>query len=179
MPKVIKCLDEETEDAEEGLDPDDCEDLKEMINDFLAYFESTYCGTQTRTGYSTPLFPPTIWSHHAAALSLAPRSNNANENFNSHFRGALAINSQLWAVIEQFVGEEAKTRVSRSEDLLKHQAGVRVEVDEQGQPTATESREKRRSFDLIKRRNLVSHKDEMSKLEYLQLLSGTFEYFLD
>jgi len=177
MPKVIKSLEEEMEDEEDGLDTEDCAELKEMIDSYLAYFESTYCGTHTRTGYSKPLFPPNIWSHHAAALSLAPRSNNANENFNSHFRGALAVNSQLWAVIEQFVGEEAKVRVSRSEDLFKHQAGVRVEVDNEGQPTATESREKRRSLDLIKRRNLVSHKDEMSKLDYLQLLSGTFEYY--
>ena len=62
LSKVVAELDESEQE-----DPDkreEVEAIKKSINDFISYFEGTYLGIKTRTGYTEPRYPPKFWNQH-------------------------------------------------------------------------------------------------------------------
>ena len=153
------------------MDPEFKEDLKDRMNQYLDYVERNYVGAKTRTGLSQPRFPPKMWSVHEAALAMEPTDTNRNEGWNSVPRASVSKNAGLWQLIEGLIGLEAKTRAQREEDTARIPLGGRPISQNQGDIDGpASSRERRKSVRDWERRNIVMHREEYGKVDFLRRL---------
>ena len=150
---------------------EDKEALKESINDYLNYIEKTFVGAKSRTGTTKPRFSPNIWSVHDAALHMEPTDTNRNEGLNSVLRGTVSHNAGVWQLLEALIGMEAKTRVKRDEDMARLPVGGTqvnpLTGDLVGPATA---RERRHSVMAWEKANIIEHRSNYDKAEYLRRL---------
>ena len=158
------------------MDPEFKEDLKDRMNQYLDYVERNYVGAKTRTGLSQPRFPPKMWSVHEAALAMEPTDMNRNEGWNSVLRASVAKNAGLWQLIEGLIGLEAKTRVQREEDTARIPLNGRPIQGKWGDIDGpASSRERRKSVRDWERRNIVMHREEYGKVDFLRRLCSLKE----
>ncbi len=155
------------------LDTDTKYELTQNVNAYLQYIEDNYVGGRTRTGYSSPRFPLSIWNHHKTALEMGQTTTNRNEGRNMLLRAAIPINAGVWQVIEGFQDLEAKTRAVRDEDIARLPVGGRQLDQATGDIVGPATQRKRsQSMKAYALKNIVEHCQEYSHVDYLKRLSN-------
>jgi len=157
LPRVLEVLDGNKEVSDEVKDG-----IRESLNSFLDYFEKTYVGAQSRTGWSNPRFSPDIWNQHDNLMSGQQQTTNRIENYHSVLRKLIQVNGSFWDVVDKLIGYEAKVRVKRDEDREKPHDG----------PGPSSAREKRRSHNLGTMQSIARHRSEFSRVDYLKRISS-------
>ena len=157
LPRVLEIM-----DANKELSTEVQDGIRDSLNTFLDYFEKSYVGAQTRTGWSKPRFSPEIWNQFENLMSGQQQTTNRIENYHSVLRKLIQVNGSFWEVIDKLIGYEAKVRVKRDEDRQRP-------LDEEGPAT---SREKRRSHNLSVMQSIARHRDEFSRVDYLKRISS-------
>ena len=162
LPIVMSDL----ENNEADFDKEAKASIRESIELYLDYIESTYVGKQGRMGWTNPRYPPEIWSQYENALTLEQRTTNRNEVWHSVLRNAVPLNASLWTVIDQLIKYEGKVRVMRDEHRDKFNASAAKE-EQEGMSKA----QRRRSDNDVLLRNLVSQINDFGKVEYLSRIT--------
>ena len=162
LATVLKDVDSNKEDFDEEAKAS----IRDSIEFYLDYIESTYVGKQGRMGWSNPRYPPDIWSQYENALCLEQRTTNRNEVWHSVLRKAVPLNASLWTVIDQLIKYEGKVRVMRDEHRNKFNATLAKEEQE-----IMNKAQRRRSDNDVLLRNLVSQIDDFDKVEFLSRIS--------
>ena len=157
LPNVLEVLDRNKE-----MSPEHKDGIKDSLNQFLDYFEKSYVGAQSRTGWSNPRFSVDIWNQHDNLMSGLQQTTNRIENYHSVLRKLIQINGSFWDVVDKLVGYESKVRAKRDEDRQRPQ-------DEEGPIT---SRERRRSHNLGVMQSIARHRAEFSRVDYLKRISS-------
>ena len=182
LPEVYKEI--EDADEEEGddfdvnsdnwiIDAESKANLRENIEAYLHYIETNYVGIQTRCGWTSPRFPIAIWNQYQNVLHDRQQTTNRSEGRNAYLRQKISTGASVWQVIEAFSDCEAKARSARDEDRAKIPAGGRPH-DEFGFPAgpgSSTAREKNHSVANFELKNLVLHREEYGKAQYLRRLA--------
>jgi hypothetical protein len=153
LSKVTEDLDDFDQNDQDRAD--EVAAIKDSINDFIGYFESTYIGVQTRTHRKAARFSSEIWSQFSNVVEGSAISTNANESMHANMSKLISVNSKFWAVVDYFKNLEAKVRVRR-EEHIQYSQGEREFLDR---------RQSDREGEL---KNLLSHINDYEPVEYLK-----------
>lgn len=171
LPNVMDIVLKKNSDEDDSDDEDSGRKIMKNVDDFFNYWEESYMGSKTRSGWSAPRFPPMIWNLHDAVINNLPKTTNGLEAYHSGLRKAVPLNGTLWSLIDALIGNEAKVSAKRIEDLFNCQAGP--QMDDNGLPTRPmTSRQSRASMSAHELLCLVNRIEELGKLEFLQLAAS-------
>ena len=147
-------------------DPDvveEIETIKASINRFIAYFENCYVGEETRTGRTSPRFPPEIWSQSANVVSGQATTTNANEALHSNMQDLIPPHSSIWKVVKYLKDQETKVCIRRDEFI----------VYQQGERASRDQAQKDSQFEL---KNLIEHRDDYKAGDFLRRLGSIKDF---
>lgn len=79
------------------------------IDQFEAYFESTYIGRKVGSlgTRRAPRYPIKFWNQYERALAKEDKTSNSAESWNSAWAGSLESKAKFWTVLEALKREEA------------------------------------------------------------------------
>jgi hypothetical protein len=160
-------LDELKAEKQENLDDPDVvegvEAIKSSLNRFIAYFENCYMGEETRTGRTSPRFPPEIWSQSSNVASGQATTTNANEALHSNMQDLIPPHSNIWKVIKYLKDLETKVCIRRDEFI----------VYQQGERPSRDQAQKDHQFEL---KNLIEHRDDYKAADFLKRLGSIKDF---
>jgi len=86
---------------------------KEILEDFVAYFERAWIGVKKRSRRVAPIFPIKLWNIHNSVNLDWERTKNSCESFNSSFQSLLSASKPTtWKLIEGLKKQQHITSVS-------------------------------------------------------------------
>ena len=118
----------------------------------------------SRTGWSKPRFPTEMWNQFDNVVNDRQRTTNWNEGFHSRFRKEVSVNASIWEVIRKLINLEAQTRAERDEDRERLTYGQAAVEPRSG-------RDRRRSQNNAALKNLLEHRSEFSKIDFMKRVS--------
>lgn len=155
----------------DDLDMEEKDSTKESLNSYLDFLERNYIVRATRTGVSVPRYPPELWSQVENCLEGRPLSTNANKGWHSRLKHNLPQNNTIWALLGHLVNIEAETRTIRDE----HRASLNNVVEDEEDGEVENGHGNNSAYRRWKMRNnlknLISHREEYSPVEFLERVS--------
>jgi len=104
-------------------------DHKDMLQNFITYYEETWIGVKRRGRRLAPLFPLALWNVRDAVLADQDKTNNCCEGFNSGFASLLSCHHpSIWKFINKLKEQQCITEVC----IFIHEINVREELLRQG-----------------------------------------------
>jgi len=158
-------------DERKDLDLEEKDNTKESLNNFLDFFERNYVGRRIRNGISVPRYPPELWSQLENCMEGRALSTNSNEGFHSRLKHNLPQNNTVWHLLKHLVDVEAETRLIRDEHRASF-GNVEDDGEEGGEGKGPGNGDAYRRWRLRNNlKNLISHREEFSPIEYLERVS--------
>ena len=108
------------------------DNIPEVAQPVVDYFEDTYIGRQQRRGRRNPRFPHTMWSIHERVVNNLPRTNNNVEGWHRHMQANIsAYHPNFWHFLiilrrEQALNEVAITQMLAGEPAPKQRPKYRA-----------------------------------------------------
>ena len=144
-------------DIQKGIDEnEDWQEYSDELQDFGDYYELTWI---ERQNHGAPRFPPSTWNHHDTIMNDGIQTNNHLESYNRTWNRLAGKDSNIWAIQELFVKQEANARRSFLSNAV-------------GQDTSANTGRKERSLDGRTRiKFLLGGYDTMSKKDLILMLA--------
>lgn len=171
LPQVCKLMDGE-------MAVDEAESDKDALNEFLDFFERTFLGSQTDTGWSSPQFAMETWNQHhimTSEIQVATTMTNWSDNLTSTLKQAAPDRSMtIWALISHLQDLEMKARPAREEALALSRKEPNPKQGSTAGPIEPKgTAEKRRYARFLELVALVNDRTKMQPIDYLKSI-GSF-----
>jgi hypothetical protein len=153
-------------DSGDLYEPDDADNVKMSVNNFLDYIEANYVGKRHRAGLTKPRFDVEMWNQCHNVVENKQRTTNRNESFHSRLKKYVPNGSTLWSLISQLINIEARTRAQRDDDIQRVEG---EDLDAEEEPND------RARFRLLQKnralKNLITNIDEYEPVDFLKRVS--------